>query len=63
MKHVGNETHLHIKDKTMDFDQTLGELQRKVAQSQEGVGRRKLIYESLGVESGQSILALGCGGG
>ena len=47
----------------MDFDQNLGELQRKVAQSQEGVGRRKLIYESLGVESGQSILDLGCGGG
>ena len=46
----------------MDFDQNLGELQRKVAQSQEGVGRRKLIYESLAVESGQSILDLGCGG-
>ena len=47
----------------MDFDQQLGELQRRVAQCQEGVGRRKLIIDSLAVESGQSILDLGCGGG
>ena len=47
----------------MDFDQQLGELQRKVTQCQEGVGRRKLIIDSLAVESGQSILDLGCGGG
>ena len=37
--------------------------QRRVAQCQEGVGRRKLIIDSLAVESGQSILDLGCGGG
>ncbi len=47
----------------MDFDQNLGELQRKVSQSQEGIGRRKTIFEALAVESGQSILDLGCGGG
>ena len=47
----------------MDFDQDLGELQRKVSQTQEGIGRRKIVFESLAVESGQSILDLGCGGG
>ena len=47
----------------MDFDQQLGELQRKVSQCQEGIGRRKMIIDSLAVESGQSILDLGCGGG
>ncbi len=47
----------------MDFDQDIGELQRRVSQTQEGIGRRKIIFESLAVESGQSILDLGCGGG
>ena len=36
----------------MDFDQQLGELQRRVAQCQEGVGRRKLIIDSLAVRVG-----------
>jgi len=47
----------------MNFDQQLGELQRKVTQCQEGIGRRKIIIDSLAPESGQSILDLGCGGG
>ena len=47
----------------MDFDQDIGELQRRVSQTQEGIVRRKIIFESLAVESGQSILDLGCGGG
>ena len=47
----------------MDFDQEIGEIQRKAVQSQEGIGRRKIIMDSLAVASGQSILDLGCGGG
>ena len=47
----------------MDFDQEIGEIQRKAVQSQEGVGRRKIIMDSLSVASGQTILDLGCGGG
>ncbi|GIT19656.1 MAG: hypothetical protein CM1200mP39_24620 [Dehalococcoidia bacterium] len=40
----------------MDFDQEIGEIQRKAVQSQEGIGRRKIIMDSLAVASGQSIL-------
>ena len=42
----------------MDFDQEIGEIQRKAVQSQEGIGRRKIIMDSLAVASGQSILDL-----
>ena len=42
----------------MDFDQQLGELQRRVAQFQEGVGRRKLIIDSLAVENRSRVITL-----
>ena len=47
----------------MDFQNEIGELQRKITQCQEGIARRKAMFESLAVESGQTILDLGCGGG
>ncbi len=47
----------------MDFQNEIGDLQRKITQCQEGIARRRTMFESLVVESGQTILDLGCGGG
>ena len=41
----------------------LFEIQRRMAGTQEGVGRKKVAFESLDVQSGQTILDVGCGGG
>ncbi len=47
----------------MEFDSGLSVIQRRMAQTQEGVGRRKATFEALDVAAGQHILDLGCGGG
>ena len=47
----------------MDFNSGMGAVQRRMAQTQEGVGRRKATFEALGIAAGQHVLDLGCGGG
>jgi ubiquinone/menaquinone biosynthesis C-methylase UbiE len=47
----------------MDFDSGMGAVQRRMAQTQEGVGRRKATFEALCISAGQHVLDLGCGGG
>ncbi len=47
----------------MDFGGDTGLWQRKIAESLEGSARRMAIFEALAIETGQSILDLGCGGG
>ena len=47
----------------MEFSSDIGAVQRRMAQTQEGVGRRKATFEALNLSAGQHILDLGCGGG
>jgi len=47
----------------MEFSREIGAVQRRMAQTQEGVGRRKATFEALDVAAGQHILDVGCGGG
>ena len=47
----------------MDFNSGMGAVQRRMAQTQEGVGRRKATFEALCITVGQHVLDLGCGGG
>ena len=47
----------------MDFNSGMGAVQRRMAQTQEGVGRRKATFEALCIAAGQHVLDLGCGGG
>ena len=47
----------------MEFSSEIGAVQRRMAQTQEGVGRRKATFEALNVAVGQQILDVGCGGG
>lgn len=47
----------------MDFGGDIGLWQRKIAEGPEGVARRMAVFEALAIESGQSVLDLGCGGG
>ena len=47
----------------MEFSSDIGTVQRRMAQTQEGVGRRKATFEALNIAAGQHILDLGCGGG
>ena len=47
----------------MEFGTEIGAVQRRMAQTQEGVGRRKATFEALNVAAGQHILDVGCGGG
>ena len=47
----------------MDFNSGMGAVQRIMAQTQEGVGRRKATFEALCITVGQHVLDLGCGGG
>ena len=47
----------------MKIEGPIGEVQRRMAQTKEGMGRRKASFEALDVKRGQRILDLGCGGG
>ena len=47
----------------MEFSSEIGAVQRRMAQTQEGVGRRKATFEALDVAVGHHILDVGCGGG
>ncbi len=47
----------------MDFGGDIGLWQRKIAECQEGTSRRLAVFEALGIQSGQSVLDLGCGAG
>ena len=47
----------------MHFNSDLSTLQQKMAASSAGVNRRQEILTALSVETGQSILDIGCGGG
>ena len=47
----------------MDFNSGMGAVQRRMAQTQEGAGRRKATFEALCITVGQHVLDLGCGGG
>ncbi len=47
----------------MEFAGDLGLWQRRVAETPEGTAQYMAAYEALGIESGQTVLDLGCGGG
>ena len=47
----------------MEFSSEIGAVQRRMAQTQEGVGRRKATFEALNIAVGQQVLDVGCGGG
>ena len=47
----------------MDFSGDVGLWQRKITEGPEGVARRMAVFSALAVESGHSVLDLGCGGG
>ena len=47
----------------MDFGGDIGLWQRKIAECREGTSRRLAVFDALGIESGQSVLDLGCGAG
>ena len=47
----------------MKIEGPIGEVQRRMAQTKEGMSRRKATFEALDIRLGQRILDLGCGGG
>ena len=47
----------------MEFSSEIGAVQRRMAQTQEGVGRRKATFEALNIAVGQQVLDVGCGVG
>ena len=47
----------------MEFSGDFGAWQREIAEGLEGTARRLAVFEALAIESGQSVLDLGCGGG
>lgn len=47
----------------MDFEGDFGLWQRKIAECLEGKSRRLTVFGALGIDAGQSVLDLGCGGG
>ena len=47
----------------MEFEGDIGLWQRKIAEGLEGTSRRLEVFNALGIESGQAVLDLGCGGG
>ncbi len=47
----------------MDFAGSVGELQRRVAESPAGRTRRLAVFEALGPQAGGRYLDIGCGGG
>ena len=47
----------------MDFSGDVGEWQRNVSEGKAGKDRRMKVIEALNIQSGQSIIDIGCGGG
>lgn len=47
----------------MDFSGDAGLWQRKLTESHPGHARRMAVFDALQIESGQTVLDLGCGGG
>ena len=47
----------------MDFDDEVGQWQRRMADGREGRARRLAVFDALSPKSGQSFLDIGCGGG
>ena len=47
----------------MDFSGNVGEWQRNVSEGKAGKDRRMKVIDALNVQSGQSIIDIGCGGG
>ena len=47
----------------MNFDSDIGDIQRRLAFTQEGFNRRKAAFAGLNVDTNKVILDLGCGGG
>lgn len=47
----------------MKLEGPIGEVQRRMAQTKEGMSRRNSTFQALDVRVGQRILDLGCGGG
>ena len=46
----------------MDFSGNVGEWQRNVSEGKAGKHRRMTVIEALNIQSGQSIIDVGCGG-
>tara|TARA_B100000925_G_scaffold262552_1_gene219925 strand:- start:135 stop:290 length:156 start_codon:yes stop_codon:yes gene_type:complete len=47
----------------MDFSGDVGEWQRNVSEGGAGKDRRMKVIEVFNIQSGQSIIDIGCGGG